>query len=272
MWESSLTARLLRDRQWFHGRRAGFVYEQMGRRFRNATDWRFMNYGYAPDSADDNIELQEDDEAERYPAQLYHFVASQADLSGREVLDVGSGRGGGASHIHRYLGPKSTTGMDLAESAVEFCNSVFGEIEGLKYVAGNAMAMPFEDQSFDALTNVESAHCYPDKSAFFNEVLRVLRPGGDFLFTDFSRVGEAHNPGLDESGFETVAETNITDGVVRAMSLDSARREGQIATRVPFGFRRLFSLWAGTDKSWIYNDFSEGRRSYMVYHARKPIG
>jgi len=265
-----LSRQKFRDRKFFHGKRAIVMYELMARVFGNATDWRFMNYGYAPEGEKPMVAFEAADETERYSAQLYHFVAAQADLLGKTVLDVGSGRGGGASHVHRYLKPAKTVGMDLAEHAVAFCNRVYKDIMGLSYCVGDAMAMPFEAASFDAVLNVESSHCYPDKQAFFAEVLRVLRPGGAFLYTDFTPAGERPDPGLTGAGFEVLAQTNITHGVTRALELDNNRREDQIHKRVPFGLRWFFSLWAGTEKSWIYKDFHDGRRDYVVFHAVKP--
>ena len=47
-------------------------------------------------SSDDlNVRLKSEDEKDRYPIQLYHHVASQINLKGLKVLEVGSGRGGG---------------------------------------------------------------------------------------------------------------------------------------------------------------------------------
>lgn len=259
----------IRDRKYFFGGRAQKAYEFLGRRFADVEDWRFMNYGYGFADPTQNITLQPEDEAERYCAQLYHVVASQVDLKGKAVLDVGSGRGGGASYIHRYLGPKSTTGMDLAESAVEFCRKVYEETAGLSYQQGNAMEMPFEDGTFDAVTNVESSHCYPDKAKFFAEVLRVLKPGGNFLYTDFT---DANRPGddlLEKAGFADLNETDVTAEIIRGLEQDEARRREQIRQQVPFGFRKLTGLWAGTTNSWIYRDFVEGRRKYRVFRATK---
>jgi len=81
------------------------------------SDFKFMNYGF-----DENgffPDLKTEDKQERYPIQLYHHVASQTDLSGKVVLEVGSGRGGGASYVSRYLRPSSVLGVDISESAVE---------------------------------------------------------------------------------------------------------------------------------------------------------
>ena len=50
---------------------------------------------------------------------------------------------------------------------------------------GNAESLPFADESFDAVINVEASHGYPDFPRFLAEVARVLRPGGHFLYADF---------------------------------------------------------------------------------------
>ena len=55
---------------------------------------------------------------------------------------------------------------------------------------GNAEKLPFADQSFDAVINVEASHCYPRFPQFLDEVARVLRPGGHFLYTDVRRRKE----------------------------------------------------------------------------------
>ena len=264
-----MARRFLKDRQYFHGGRAKFMYELMGRYFAKAEQWRFMNYGYAFANDADALALDEADLFERYNAQLYHIVAAQKDLTGLDVLDVGSGRGGGASYVHRYLGPASTTGMDLADSAVAFCNRVHRGIDGLRYVQGDAQAMPFADESFDVVINVESAHCYPDKPAFLAEVMRVLRPGGSFFYTDFTAAGQPHELDLPAAGFEGCEERDVTAGIVKALTVDDVRRKQEIVENVPMGLRWLGNLWSGRPGSWIYKDFEEGRRQYLVCRADK---
>jgi len=256
--------RVLRDRQYFHGKRAKLIYEFLGRLYARTDHWRFMNYGYAFEDAADNLVLDAADHAERYNAQLYHLVASQTDLTGRDVLDVGSGRGGGASYVHRYLRPSTTTGLDLAESATAFCRRTYADITGLGFVAGDAMNMPFEDDSFDAVINVESAHCYAEPQAFLREVQRVLRPGGIFLFTDFTVPCKRSEMDWEEAGFDTRAVLDVTEGVVRALYVDDARRKQEIMDHVPFGLRWAANLWSGRPGSWIYDDFVKGRRNYIV--------
>lgn len=267
----------IRERKVFHGNRAKFLYELMGKAFRKAEHWRFMNYGYAYDDEADNPVMEAEDEAERYCAQLYHVVASQTDLTGKKLLDVGSGRGGGASHVHRYLKPAQTIGMDLANSAVNLSARIFAGVEGLSYQQGDSMEMPFDDNSFDAVMNVESSHCYPDLGKFLSEVHRVLKPGGSFLYTDFTPSGsdgpeelEKSLKALEMAGFEGVTSTTITQNVVRGLELDEERRTSEIRKNFPFGTRRFARLWAGTTDSWIYEDFKNGSREYVVFHAKRP--
>ena len=63
-------------------------------------DVTFLNYGYATtDSCEDALQLEAVDEANRYPIQLYNRVDGAVDLRGKDVLVVGSGRGGGAAFI-----------------------------------------------------------------------------------------------------------------------------------------------------------------------------
>ena len=50
---------------------------------------------------------------------------------------------------------------------------------------GDAQNLPFPDESFDAVINVEASHIYPNFERFLGEVARVLRPGGHFLYADF---------------------------------------------------------------------------------------
>ncbi|HKK63320.1 MAG TPA: class I SAM-dependent methyltransferase, partial [Bacteroidales bacterium] len=143
----------------------------------------FMNYGYEGLNGDPKLKLVNGDEINRYCIQLYDHVVNRENLKDKEVLEVGSGRGGGADYITRYHKPKSYTGMDISESSIEFCNNHY-RVPGLSFKCGIAEDLPFEDGSFDYVVNVESARCYNDMQGFFNEVYRVLRRDGKLLIAD----------------------------------------------------------------------------------------
>lgn len=265
------------EQQVFRGSRARILYELLGWWFRDATDVRFMNYGFAFEHERDAPKIRPEDEAERYCAQLYHVVAAQSDLRGRRVLDIGSGRGGGASYVHRYRGPAETVGCDFTQRAIDFCARVYAGSPGLSFRRGDAMDLPFGAAEFDAVLNVESSHCYPDRAAFLAEVFRVLRPGGHFLHADFTPprtdpAAERLRVGADlaAAGFAKPRLRDITADILRGLDRDDDRRNREIRARFPIGTRHAAHLWAGTRGSWIYRDFAEGRRAYLMYRASKP--
>ena len=158
------------------------VYETIAKKFKVA-DWQFMNYSYAPNAYELPLSLQPEDEVNRYSIQLYHYLVSILEVPGKEILEVGSGRGGGANYINKYLKPVKITGLDIAHNAVKLANKKHSTI-GLSFVQGNAEKLPFANESFDVVINVESCHAYGSVPAFLKEVKRVLRPGGYFLCTD----------------------------------------------------------------------------------------
>ena len=146
-------------------------------------DVLFLNWAYEEDPPL-ALPLQATDEPSRYPIQLYHATATQAgELAGKRVLEVGCGRGGGASYVTRALRPASYVGLDLNKAGIEFCHRRH-QLPGLEFVHGHAENLPFSQESFDAVINIESSHCYPHFDRFLSEVARVLRPGGIFLYAD----------------------------------------------------------------------------------------
>jgi SAM-dependent methyltransferase len=233
----------------------------------------FMNYGYAPlDPGAPAIPLSPEDEKHRYSIQLYHHVASAADLRGKNVLEVGSGRGGGASYVARYLGPAAMTGLDFATNAVAFCRRTHRH-DNLTFTQGDAEQLPFPDASFDVVLNVESSHCYPDPGRFFREAARVLRPGGSLLFADMrSRSSmEPLRRQFQDAGLVIVEDEEITPNVVRALELDNARKLGLIQVECPRVFRPLFRSFAGVEGTSSNRAFRDGEWVYWRFALKKPM-
>lgn len=82
----------------------------------------FMNYGYKDERDNNPLFLENKDEPYRYFIQLYDFVVRDIDLQGKDVMEVGCGRGGGGSFILRYKNPRSyVVGIDLSEEAIHWC-------------------------------------------------------------------------------------------------------------------------------------------------------
>lgn len=259
----------LTEYAWF--RRVAWkpIYNRLAKNF-PFDDWVFMNYGFEPDEAAGRPELAAADEADRYPLQLYHFLAREFDVRDKKMLEVGSGRGGGASYIARYLQPAEIVGMDIADNAVAFANKRHSG-PNLRYVTGNAERLPFESEQFDVVINVESSHAYGSVSAFFAEVKRVLRPGGHFLITDMRdpKNVAAFERTLLDAGMTLVSQKVISPNVVRAIALEDDAKRARIRRQVPARYVKFFEEFGGVKGSQIDKDLQSGALVYFWYVLRK---
>jgi SAM-dependent methyltransferase len=233
--------------------------------------WTFMNYGHAPEMGRP-LRLLTEDEADRYCIQLYEKVTSGVSLHGKAILEVGSGRGGGLSYLHRYRRPASSRGVDLSPLAVNFCNERHRRTgDDLWFRTGDALALPYNEATFDVVVNVESSHCYPSRLAFFHEACRVLKPGGYFCFADLHEAYEdvAMYDWLQEAGFAIAEREDLTPGVLRALKLDDARKRTMINQLCPWILRRPVSAFAAVVGSRTYTSFVLGARQYTRWLAVK---
>lgn len=232
-----------------------------------SSDWTFMNYGYEPLSGGAaGPVLDAADEPNRTFIQLYHHVTQGIDLRGRDVVEIGSGRGGGAAFIHRYGRPRHMVGLDFSNEAVSFCRTQHCA-PGLAFVTGDAENLPFADKSFDVVINVESAHCYGSLDTFFNQVRRVLRPGGTFLFADFvaHELVEELDQRLSRAGLTIMHKTDITPNVVRGLGLSHERRMALIRKSAPAFLVKVGQEFAGVAGSNIYRRFRLGLTIYQSF-------
>lgn len=231
-------------------------------------DVLFMNWAYEenPPMA---ISLEPGDESHRYPIQLYHATATQnGDLAGKQVLEVGCGQGGGASYLTRTLKPSSYVGLDLNATGIEFCRR-HHQVPGLDFIRGDAEDLPYPAESFDAVINVESSHFYPHFDRFLNEVKRVLRPGGAFLYTDVRQWFQCDQweAALNAAGMRMVSGREINAEVLRGMELNTPQWEAVWDRMVPGFLKPLGSSPAkGTQ---MYRDIESGKQSYRMYCLTK---
>ncbi|MDT5256981.1 MAG: hypothetical protein QOD10_2061 [Mycobacterium sp.] len=193
----------------------------------------FFNFGYEEDPPM-ALPLAASDEPNRYCIQLYHVTASQVDLTGKKLLEISCGAGGGASYIMRNLGPASYTGLDLNPASIDKCRDRH-KLPGLDFVQGDAENLPFPDQSFDAVINVEASHQYPHFQRFLTEVARVLRPGGHFLYTDSRRapVIAEWEAALGDAPLRKISDRSIDEEAKRGLAANTLRTQERISSRLP---------------------------------------
>ena len=208
----------------------------------------FMNFGYTSPGPLDHacLELAPEDEQHRFPLQLYHHVANSISWDNVEALEVSSGRGGGANFIMRHFKPKSYTGVDFSTLAIQFCRNYY-KLSGLNFHHGNAESLSFPDNSFDVVVNVEASLYYPNITKFFEQVRRVLKHNGYFLYTDLryeEKISIWHAQ-LKNMGLKLIKEEEITENVLKALELDRERRKQLVDRYVPAILRKQFYHFAG---------------------------
>ena len=105
------------------------------------------------------------------------------------VLDVGSGLGGPARALASEYGCH-VTGIDLTE---EYCrvarmlSDLLGLSQLLHFQQGDALNLPFQTASFDAVWTEHVAMNIADKARLYGEMFRVLKPGGTLAIYDILR-------------------------------------------------------------------------------------
>lgn len=100
-----------------------------------------------------------------------------------DVLDLGCGGG----FLSNSLAPHHTvTGFDISEKSLEIAKN-YDKTGSVKYVQGDATALPFENESFDVICSMDMLEHVEDYATVVKEAARVLRPGGLFIFYTFNR-------------------------------------------------------------------------------------
>lgn len=235
-------------------------------------EWQNMNLGYASyTESGKTLELSEDLENERFAYQLYEFLFTGfIEIKGKNVLvDVGCGRGAGLKFLHVKHQIDKSIGLDFSSKNVQFCKK-YNSLSGIQFVLADAEKMPLEDCSVDIVICVESSHCFGNFKGVLGEIERILKPKGVFLLADF--VGNADKEEYEENFknfLKLESRKDVSENVLTALKLDTARRVELIEKRAPFLLQRLMMRVAGIEGSTIYNQLEAGDTIYVAYHFTK---
>lgn len=126
------------------------------------------------------------------------------------VLDVGSGLGGAA----RYVVAQNKAAVSCIDLTPEYCNTaaaltgLVGMGEYILYRQGSALALPFPDAEFDGAYTIHTAMNIQDKTTFYAQIYRVLKPGAFFGLYDVM-AGSAPEPLEFPLPWATTAETSF---------------------------------------------------------------
>lgn len=166
------------------------------------------------------------------------------------VLDLGSGLGGSTRFLAHSYGCE-VIGIDLTQEYVDLATALstkVGLAEGIQFQQANAVATPFPDNHFDLVWTQHVTMNIPDKAGLYKEILRILKPGGRFVFHDIlegsgeplefpthwatdASMSHLIQPArlrelLEATGFETTEWRDLTETSVRwyLEKIDAAQR------------------------------------------------
>jgi len=123
----------------------------------------------------------------KFPWIMQRIERESGLLRDKHLLEIGCGMGyDSLEFLKRGV---RVTAIDLTENAVRFARKHF-EVEGVKPEAvqvGNALSLPFADETFDAVWSNGVLHATGDTQRAIDEVWRVLKPGGRAIISHFYR-------------------------------------------------------------------------------------
>ncbi len=157
---------------------------------------------------------------------IIHFVSDNVTVNnGAKILDVGCGSGALSIDCTKKYQNAHITGLDKWGASYktftkELCeaNAKAEHVNNITFIQGTAVKLPFEDETFDAVTSNFVYHNIPgNRQNYILETLRVLKKGGSFALHDIFIKSKYGN-------LDTLLEKLKDAGVEKAEFVDTCNR------------------------------------------------
>ncbi|MER5391779.1 methyltransferase domain-containing protein [Saccharopolyspora sp. NPDC002686] len=219
-------------------------------------------------------------------------MASKVEITpDTRILDIGSGYGGAARHLAATYGCKvSCLNLSEVENArnVEF-NRAAGLDELIEVKDGSFEDIPFQDNAFDIVWSQDAILHSGDRERVLEEVTRVLKGGGSFIFTDPMAADGARmkdlGPILNRINLDTMGSPGFYRRELARLGLQNFEfedltehlpvhygrvlevlesREGELADKISDEYRAKMKTGL---KNWVSGG-KAGNLSWGIIHAR----
>lgn len=133
---------------------------------------------------DDPIALLRHESKAKTPWVINKIKNNFKDQQAVQILDVGCG-GGFLSNELAQAG-YAVTGLDASAESLKVA-AAHDETKSVKYLVGDAYKLPFADNSFEVVTAMDFLEHVEEPEKVVQEIARVLKPDGLFIFHTFNR-------------------------------------------------------------------------------------
>jgi ubiquinone/menaquinone biosynthesis C-methylase UbiE len=153
-----------------------------------------LYHDWEADTYDEKWSISYDERCIDYATGRFRAVAGDADWPYQHAMELGSGTGFFLLNLMQGGVIKKGSVTDLSPGMVQVAlrnaANLGLDVDGR---VADAERIPYDDESFDLVVGHAVLHHIPDVPAAFREVLRVLKPGGRFVFAgEPTKIGDAY--------------------------------------------------------------------------------
>jgi ubiquinone/menaquinone biosynthesis C-methylase UbiE len=146
------------------------------------------------------IESTFDDVCGRYDSNKFFSISAKRmaelvpSLKCMNILDVSTGTGAVAIEVARKYRDSNIKGIDLSLGMLDIAKKKAedGGLNNITFCQCDVDEFPYGNEVFDTITCGYALFFYPDMESTYQAICKMIRPGGSFIFSSFTK--EAFNP------------------------------------------------------------------------------